>query len=110
MFIPNTTVITWLLRNGKYVTIVIDNAADIKNVKENQLWFSTKIPENQSLFSAKLFPICDRPSESLNQTFMLIKNEKEVPSDQKISIEEAIQYADAVEMLKIRDQLIVDWS
>uniref|UniRef100_A0AC35G564 L-fucokinase domain-containing protein n=1 Tax=Panagrolaimus sp. PS1159 TaxID=55785 RepID=A0AC35G564_9BILA len=70
IFIPNTSVITWLQKDGKYVTLIFDNSVDIKTEGNNLKWFSTLLIDKQNLFTAKLFPICDTPAESLKQTFI----------------------------------------
>uniref|UniRef100_A0A914YXT7 L-fucokinase domain-containing protein n=1 Tax=Panagrolaimus superbus TaxID=310955 RepID=A0A914YXT7_9BILA len=102
VFIPNTTVVTWLQKDGKYVTLIFNNEIDIKSEGDNLKWFSTPINGKQNLFTAKLFPICDTASESLKQTFMLIKNGKINSECTKLSLEEAIQCANAAKMLENR--------
>uniref|UniRef100_A0A7E4UX44 Fucokinase domain-containing protein n=1 Tax=Panagrellus redivivus TaxID=6233 RepID=A0A7E4UX44_PANRE len=87
----NSTIFTWKLRGDKkFVTIILSNTADIKNVF-NTTWFNHPIPPGP-LFEAKIFPVRETPEDSLLSTLYATK---EGIKGEGMSIKEAIENVDA---------------
>lgn len=94
--------------DSHYATVILMNSCDIKEENEEICWFERKVKAGAkfSLWNCPFWPLCEDPSESVQETMRLLLDKDAKTTKALISLHDAVKNCNIEKTLERRFRLM----